>query len=716
MADTIVQYILRMGDETSETLESVGDAADDTAKKTSGLSDETKKADLNLKKMAAGAAAAVGAVIALGQKLADVRNLLTDMSTRTGIATETLAGLRLAATGSGLAFESLARNLGKIPQLIADVERGSTKQVEAFRAIGMSVEDIRGAGPDEVFREMMLGLSAIEDPGRRAVAATDLLGASGTRLLQALGDPAQLEKFIAFTREFGIDVGPEAAAASGEWERAMADLGMVVEAQTAKLFSAFGGDGIGGLIDDFTAGIQFMGDVAIPLVKGALGSLMDTFIGFKILITEGTDAWTEFTVESAAARTSIADLPELLTAASERLMEFRKGQRETRDATREADAALKALIASLGSSSDEIETLTETLDPAAVALAEFVAEFGEMDAIGGSVDSLRASVAHLFADMGDGLSVADSLQMELIDLGRALREESITADEYAHAVANVNGQLSALTATASGASGGGLGIALDIGGGLAGGDVGGALTSALSAFLGPLGGLIGGAVQTLATIGERGADAILDDVISFVENVFAGLPEIAQIIQELPLRLLKALPGILQGLLEGLLSGEGLAIWMEGIRYLLMELPGALFDTFKTAISEGLAQLWADFVAWWESAGGAAREYVTAGEDDRRLFGNLWDDATEGIAEMFSFDKGGRVSRTGLAVVHRGERIVQPGAAAGGSARAAMGGGGGVNVTINSMITDRNAIPRLVRELERVYGDYGRSTSPILGG
>ena len=98
------------------------------------------------------------------------------------------------------------------------------------------------------------------------------------------------------------------------------------------------------------------------------------------------------------------------------------------------------------------------------------------------------------------------------------------------------------------------------------------------------------------------------------------------------------------------------------------------------------------------------------------MFGNLWDDATEGIAEMFSFDKGGRVSRTGLAVVHRGERIVQPGAAAGGSARAAMGGGGGVNVTINSMITDRNAIPRLVRELERVYGDYGRSTSPILGG
>ena len=52
----------------------------------------------------------VGA-IAFTQKIADLTNELTDANTKTGIAVETLAGLRLAAEGSGLEFSNLEGGL-----------------------------------------------------------------------------------------------------------------------------------------------------------------------------------------------------------------------------------------------------------------------------------------------------------------------------------------------------------------------------------------------------------------------------------------------------------------------------------------------------------------------------------------------------------------------------------------------------------------------------
>ena len=77
-----------------------------------------KKGSMDFKKLAssatmvAGAFTAMGAgVLAFSQDLADLTNQLTDASAKTGIAVDTLAGLRLAAEGSGLSFENLEGGL-----------------------------------------------------------------------------------------------------------------------------------------------------------------------------------------------------------------------------------------------------------------------------------------------------------------------------------------------------------------------------------------------------------------------------------------------------------------------------------------------------------------------------------------------------------------------------------------------------------------------------
>ena len=66
------------------------------------------------KNASAAIAGASVAMLAFGQQLADATNDLVDTSTKTGIAADTLQGLRIAAEGSGLAFESFIGPLQKL--------------------------------------------------------------------------------------------------------------------------------------------------------------------------------------------------------------------------------------------------------------------------------------------------------------------------------------------------------------------------------------------------------------------------------------------------------------------------------------------------------------------------------------------------------------------------------------------------------------------------
>ena len=71
----------------------------------------------NMSKSASMAGVAIAgagyAMLEFGQRVADATNDLVDTSTKTGIAAETLQGLKIAAEGSGLALEQF---IGPLPR------------------------------------------------------------------------------------------------------------------------------------------------------------------------------------------------------------------------------------------------------------------------------------------------------------------------------------------------------------------------------------------------------------------------------------------------------------------------------------------------------------------------------------------------------------------------------------------------------------------------
>ena len=107
----------KMADAMGKEFERIKKTAAQSAK---DIGKSFKQAGTAVAGIAAGAAAAGIAVLAFTQEMADLANELTDASAKTGIATDQLAGLRLAAEGSGLAFSALEPGLIKFNASIAN--------------------------------------------------------------------------------------------------------------------------------------------------------------------------------------------------------------------------------------------------------------------------------------------------------------------------------------------------------------------------------------------------------------------------------------------------------------------------------------------------------------------------------------------------------------------------------------------------------------------
>ena len=213
---------------------------------------------------AAAIAGAAASVVALSQAFADLQNELLDASARTGVAVETLAGLRLAAEGSGLEFRNLEAGLNRLPKSMADAARGTGAAARAFDALGVAVVDTEGElrSSEEVLQDTFEALSAIENPAEKAALAIDLLGQrAGPAFIQS-GAIDNLDAFVGLATEFGVDVGPKAAQSAAQFQRSIALLKTVGIGELQDLVNAIGGDGgMSDVLEAATVSVVFLGNV-----------------------------------------------------------------------------------------------------------------------------------------------------------------------------------------------------------------------------------------------------------------------------------------------------------------------------------------------------------------------------------------------------------------------------------------------------------------------
>jgi hypothetical protein len=180
--------------------------------KLQAFGDGVKAAGIRLAALGGGAVAGlVGAAAAF----AHAGSELHDMSARTGVAVEALGELSYAAQQNGVEIDALEGGLRRMQKTVTEAALGSESAQEALGLLGVSVQDLAGLRPEEVFALLGDRLSQIPDPTLRAGAAMKVFGKSGTGLLPMLASGAAgLAAMANEAREFGLVMSTDDAEAA----------------------------------------------------------------------------------------------------------------------------------------------------------------------------------------------------------------------------------------------------------------------------------------------------------------------------------------------------------------------------------------------------------------------------------------------------------------------------------------------------------------------
>jgi hypothetical protein len=378
--------------------------ADRTAKK---VNRQMKKISKSFAQVGAAVGAAAVGVVTLQQKFADLSNQLVDASSKTGIAVDTLAGLRLALEGSGLGFESMESGLIKFQQSMDMANRGSKNLSDNFKELGVEVSDSNGdlLSADSTFQNVVASLGQMENETKRNSIAMQLFGrTAGPALIQS-GALQNLEQMTTFAKEFGVSLEQDSIDAMGKFQRAMSELSTVAFGTMQDLLSSIAGkDGVTHGLNLITEGIVFFGSVAGD-VTAAVGQGFENVFGviqatalaltgdvelaknlISDLVEETDDAMDNFVNMFDRANDKVEKLNKLSTtnttpqvmkntgkeakAAAEEVEDLKESLEEMNDISEELEFNTKAWATLSAIGTDLNDQLVEPLDDATKAFLE----------------------------------------------------------------------------------------------------------------------------------------------------------------------------------------------------------------------------------------------------------------------------------------------------------------------------------------------------------
>lgn len=171
-------------------------------------------------------ATAIGAVSArIGEGIASTAQYgdnIDKMSQKLGISAEAYQEWDFIAQHSGTTVDGLQASMKTLSNAVQD---GSDKQVEAFKAIGLSMDDVAKMSTEELFSNVITGLQGMEEGTQRTAIASSLLGRSATELGALLNTSAEdTQKMRDQAHELGAVLSDEAVSASANFQDSLQNL------------------------------------------------------------------------------------------------------------------------------------------------------------------------------------------------------------------------------------------------------------------------------------------------------------------------------------------------------------------------------------------------------------------------------------------------------------------------------------------------------------
>jgi hypothetical protein len=680
MSSRTIDYILKVSTKNATaSLKRVSAQAGTLGQR---LGATSRKMGKSFAAIGAGALAAAGTIIFFGQKVANLANNLTDTAAKTGLTTKTIAGLKFAAEGSGLQLQSLTAGLVRFQTSMAMAADGNNLASEAFERLGVKATDANGnlRSANDVFMEVTNALGEMQNATERNTVAIDIFGArAGPALIQS-GALGNMKAFADVASTFGVNM-EEAGAEAGAFQRAMAEIKLVLEGTFAGLLTAATGttklsDGLFVVVDN----IVFFGTIAkhtLKNVRNMVHALVLIFVNLKdAIMGVGGILFSVFT------------------------RDFKKAEEIASETMKKMAGNMQAVGEALTDGMKSTGAIQRAAEKAVADLQEFRGKLNtsmeRTGAGGGSGVAGRAAAAA--APIGPGMfgGLGDIMKNSSKDFAEFSGQVKNAAEIIETLPRELNATFALLpgligASTVIGAASGPEAAIRAIGDGLS------TLTLGLSEIFSDM--IIG-----LARLGEKSPEELQKETEAFLQGLEKGF-------EALPAILIKVLPRFVIGLSIAIIKG-------------ILKLPAL----FAEAIFEALSDLFANLKQF-------LREIFTReGRQEKRQRAKDAGELTNfqkflvlaGGGSSSEFMSGGIMqaqagmrftgAKRGLAMLHEGEAVVPASGRAGQAEQRMMGaGGGGVNIVINSAVVENRAIDELVRKLENRFGQFGVGKSTLFG-
>lgn len=143
----------------------------------------------------------IGAIVGFGKSILNLAGQLQDLSDRTGISTQTLSGLKSTLEQSGVSLEQFAKGISFAQKNLGDVSGSGKEAAEALSQMGLNVNELVSASPDEFLDQFAQALAKVENHNERTALAVKVLGKAGAELVPVLVQNAAALKEL---REKGL--------------------------------------------------------------------------------------------------------------------------------------------------------------------------------------------------------------------------------------------------------------------------------------------------------------------------------------------------------------------------------------------------------------------------------------------------------------------------------------------------------------------------------
>lgn len=246
------------------------------------------------------------------QKLMEAFNKasgLEEVAEQIGVSAKNLQTLQFAAAQSGIKMEQLDTGITKFSQKMGEAAEGSKEMIEALARLGVKNLDVNKQlrPTEDLLVDVAKAITNIDDPAKRAAAAVDFFGRSGTRMLPMLAEIAggldamsqRASEAGALIDEKTIKILDRAADAMARWSQvitaqlatALAHLLTIVEGVSIGMMrlADSAAKGITSLVDSIEVG----GAQAVAMFTEAFSALPE------VLGTIFTNAWESARVATA---------------------------------------------------------------------------------------------------------------------------------------------------------------------------------------------------------------------------------------------------------------------------------------------------------------------------------------------------------------------------------------------------------------------------------